>query len=1224
MLNLGALVGGTYSVGWGVNNAGQVAGESGNTISGVFHAFRYDGTPGSGGIMRDLGTLGGLHSYGLGVNNAGQVAGWSYTPNTDRAFRYDGTPGAGGVMRNLGSIPGGSNSYGYGINNAGQVVGWCFSSNGAPHAFRYDGTPGSGGVMRDLGTLGLGGGSSWCYGGINDLGQVTGYSILGDTSAYPSHAFRYDGTPGSGGIMRDLGNLGGTWAAGYAINDGGQVAGWGYITDNKALHAFLYTGTPGVDGLMIDLDEWLNANNASEGAKWTLSEASGISNTCWITGTGIYDPDGPGGVEPTERAYLLDASSLVPEPSGLALLALAVPALRRQRRHLNHLVCPSRRQIMRTILPALVLLVTLTPLMPSPALAAPPAFYDFTPSGVRSFGAAVNDAGQVTGTAAANAFRYDVAPGGGGVMHFLGDFGSDSIGMGINSAGQVAGYRASSDGSNTQAFRYEGTPGGDGVMHDLGTLGGGYSTGSDINDAGQVTGSSNIAGPGITFHAFRHDDGGMRDLGTLGGEESFGSRINNAGQVAGRSEITGSSIQHAFLYTGPPGAGGVMRDLGTLGGSNSFGNAINEAGQVAGSSQITGNTAWHAFLYTGTPGAGGVMRDLGTLGGTWSDGRAINDAGQVAGNSGTTGDAAYHAFLYTGTPGAGGQMIDLDDWLDANIPTEGAKWTLAGEGAGAEDINNTGWITGTGIYDPDGPGGVAAEYRAYLLDASSLVPEPSGLALLALAVPALLRRRRTSRRRHLVCPSWRQIMRTTVPALVLLASIMLAAPSASAAYITVYGGPTYTPSAGGFKGGGGIVNEAGIAVGSTSKYDSLGTWLGDRSFRWDASSATPTELGNLGANLSGYTTVTVSDINNAGTVVGEAQKFAASGATLGWRAVRWNASGTAAFELQNLGGDSAALAINNAGTAVGYSAGRAVRWNASGGLTELGNLGSASRAWAINEAGTAVGRAQKLESASVVNDRAVRWNASGTAATELGNLGTINGLGQTEARDINDAGTTVGWAHRWVQFTPNGAWAGYPHAVRWNASGTAAIELGNLASNDIESAADAINNAGTAIGYIGQYDSANQRETLHAVRWDASGTATELGNLGAGAGDAVDINNAGIAVGGVYSSSLGQRRAVYWGLDAVAVDLNTLIDPATGWTLTDAQHISDTGWIVGRGDFDPDGPGGQDPYQRMFLMQVPATAVPEPSGLALLALAVPALLRRRHQSRQRQATGAVI
>lgn len=276
--SLGTLGGNSY--GRAVNDAGQVAGYSYTTGNLAFHAFRYDGTPGSGGVMRDLGTFGGTYSAGHAINSSGQVAGGSNTTDDDRthAFRYDGTPGAGGVMHDLGTL-GGFDSAGLGINDAGQVAGWR-----GTRAFRYDGTPGAGGIMHDLGTLG---GES-VAGGINDAGQVVGRSTTG------------------------------AWFD----------------------HAFLYTGTPGVDGQMIDLDTWLDANNLTEGAKWTLIEASDISNTGWITGAGLYDPDGPGGVAAATRAYLLDASSLVPEPSGLALLAIAVSA---------SLCAPARRAPLRRL-----------------------------------------------------------------------------------------------------------------------------------------------------------------------------------------------------------------------------------------------------------------------------------------------------------------------------------------------------------------------------------------------------------------------------------------------------------------------------------------------------------------------------------------------------------------------------------------------------------------------------------------------------------------------------------------------------------------------------------------------------------------------------------------------------------------------------------------------------------------------------------------------------------
>lgn len=86
-------------------------------------------------------------------------------------------------------------------------------------------------------------------------------------------------------------------------------------------------------------------------------------------------------------------------------------------------------------------------------------------------------------------------------------------------------------------------------------------------------------------------------------------------------------------------------------------------------------------------------------------------------------------------------MINLDAWLDANNPVEGAKWLLTS----AHDLSNTGWITGVGRYDPDGPGGVEPESHAFLLDASSLVPEPGALGLLALGAGIMLLRRRPLR-----------------------------------------------------------------------------------------------------------------------------------------------------------------------------------------------------------------------------------------------------------------------------------------------------------------------------------------------------------------------------------------------------------------------------------------------------------------------------------------------
>jgi probable HAF family extracellular repeat protein len=180
--------------------------------------------------------------------------------------------------------------------------------------------------MVDLGTLG--GTRSYGY-AINNAGQVAGEADTTDDAA--RHAFLYSGTPGRSGSMADLGTLGGTNSYGYAINSYGQVAGSSDVSEGGR-HAFLYTGTPGANGQMLDLDAWLDSTNPVEGAKWTLWEARGLTDSGLITGSGFYD-DGPDGLSDGQRAFILDASTLVvPEPtSALLLLSFAAIGVWRHR-----------------------------------------------------------------------------------------------------------------------------------------------------------------------------------------------------------------------------------------------------------------------------------------------------------------------------------------------------------------------------------------------------------------------------------------------------------------------------------------------------------------------------------------------------------------------------------------------------------------------------------------------------------------------------------------------------------------------------------------------------------------------------------------------------------------------------------------------------------------------------------------------------------------------------
>ena len=154
------------------------------------------------------------------------------------------------------------------INDNGEIVGVAYS-NTVPQAFLY-----SGGVITYLGYLP--GGSNSAALGLNTNGQVVGWSAIPGQYALCYHAFLY-----SGGVMTDLGDLGGAaFSVAMGVNNHGQVVGWSQTTTNILLafqHAFLYSA-----GKMIDLNSLIVTNSG-----WTLKVATAINDHGQIVGWGV-------------------------------------------------------------------------------------------------------------------------------------------------------------------------------------------------------------------------------------------------------------------------------------------------------------------------------------------------------------------------------------------------------------------------------------------------------------------------------------------------------------------------------------------------------------------------------------------------------------------------------------------------------------------------------------------------------------------------------------------------------------------------------------------------------------------------------------------------------------------------------------------------------------------------------------------------------------------------
>jgi probable HAF family extracellular repeat protein len=148
-----------------------------------------------------------------------------------------------------------------------------------------------------------------------------------------------------------------------------------------------------------------------------------------------------------------------------------------------------------------------------------------------------------------------------------------------------------------------------------------------VNERGEVIGVSytnstpNLTTGLPTVAAFLWRRGKMIDLGNFGGNFTGITQINNRGQVIGTSNLPGDEFYDPFVWED-----GKLIDLYTssVGGNPYTVNAINEAGQLVGAGAF-GDHPYDAYLWKK-----GVANDLGFLeGDCYSEAIVIGSKGEI-------------------------------------------------------------------------------------------------------------------------------------------------------------------------------------------------------------------------------------------------------------------------------------------------------------------------------------------------------------------------------------------------------------------------------------------------------------------------------------------------------------------------------------------------------------------------------------------------------------------
>ncbi|MBT4821659.1 MAG: cadherin-like domain-containing protein, partial [Lentisphaerae bacterium] len=285
-------------------------------------------------------------------------------------------------------------------------------------------------------------------------------------------------------------------------------------------------------------------------------------------------------------------------------------------------------------------------------------------------------------------------------------------------------------------------------------------------------------------------------------------------------------------------------------------------------------------------------------------------------------------------------------------------------------------------------------------------------------------------------------------------------------------------------------------------------------------------------------------INQEGQVAGFA--WADSGRL---QAIRWEEGRGETTPLEDMGAGAVAYSLNDSGVTAGYMAvspsyvPAPALWTAAGEALLLPTLGG-DVGVAYDISGP---QAAGFSTTDAGKRQACLWTS--TAPTDAPRV--IGSLGGDESVAYGVAGegsTAVGQAQ-----DTSGLW----QAFIWHANEDETILLPSPDSALGETAAFGVSDSGLAVGYHQHRDGTRQ-----AVAWWGTRPQT-LPSLGNGSSTALGVN-AGEKVVGWAEDTQGNKVAMLWDRYG-GVNLNTMIDSSSGWTLETATAINDAGQITGYG-----------------------------------------------------------